>query len=65
MKIEINFEHPYMDAKTIEELTIADLDCFYADADEVSSLNLFLFWRHRCTDCTAKKIEKRLHGVRF
>mgnify|MGYP000826468388 CR=1 FL=1 len=41
MKIEINFEHPYMDAKTIEELTIADLDCFYADADEVSSLNLF------------------------
>ena len=41
MKIEINFEHPYMDAKIIEELTIADLDCFYADADEVSSLNLF------------------------
>ena len=41
MKIEINFEHPYMDAKIIEELTIADLDCFYADADEVSNLNLF------------------------
>lgn len=41
MKIEINFKHPYMDAKIIEELTIADLDCFYADADEVSSLNLF------------------------
>lgn len=44
MKIEINFKHPYMDAKIIEELTIADLDCFYADADEVSSLNLFFYF---------------------
>ena len=56
MKIEINFEHPYMDAKIIEELTIADLDCFYADADEVSSLNLFFILEASL---------HRLHGVRF
>lgn len=31
MKIEIDFEHPYMDEKNIEELTTNDLDCFYTD----------------------------------
>lgn len=41
MKIAINFEHPYMDEKTIEKLTIDDLDCFYTDTDEVNCLNLF------------------------
>ena len=44
MRIEINFEHPYMDEKTIMELTTEDLDCFYADADEVSHLNLFFIF---------------------
>lgn len=41
MKIEINFEHPYIDEKTIGELTTNDLDCFYTDTDEVNRLNLF------------------------
>ena len=41
MKIEINFEHPYMNENTIGELTTDDLDCFYTDADEVDRLNLF------------------------
>ncbi len=41
MKIEINFEHPYMHEKTIGELTIDDLDRFYHDADEVTRLDLF------------------------
>lgn len=41
MKIEINFEHPYIDEKTIGKLTTDDLDCFYTDADEVNRLNLF------------------------
>lgn len=41
MKIEIDFEHPYMDEKAILELTINDLDRFYTDANEVNQLNLF------------------------
>lgn len=57
MKIEINFEHPYMDAKIIEELTIADLDCFYADADEVSSLHL--------TNWQSSTLAKRWNGMRY
>lgn len=41
MKINIDFEHPYMDEKTILELTPDDLDCFYADETEVNQLNLY------------------------
>ena len=41
MKIKIDFEHPYLDENTIFKLTPDDLDCFYADADEINRLNLF------------------------
>lgn len=41
MKIKINFEHPYFDEETIFELTLHDLDCFYAEENEVNRLNLF------------------------
>lgn len=36
MKIKIDFEHPYIDEKTLFELTLDDLDCFYADANEIN-----------------------------
>lgn len=42
MKIKIDFGHPCFDEKTIFELTLNDLDCFYADENEVNRLNLFL-----------------------
>lgn len=41
VNIKIDFEHPHFDEKTIFELTLSDLDCFYADANEVDRLNLF------------------------
>ena len=41
MKVKIDFEHPYFDEKIIFELTLDDLNCFYADANEVNRLNLF------------------------
>ena len=41
MKIKIDFGHPYFDKKTIFELTLDDLNCFYADENEVNRLNLF------------------------
>ena len=41
MKINIDFEHPYMDEKTMLELTLADLDCFYAAETEVNQFNLY------------------------
>ena len=41
MKIRIDFEHPYFDEKVIVKLTLNDLDCFYADENEVNRLNLF------------------------
>lgn len=41
MKIKIDFEHPYFDERTIFELTLHDLDCFYAEENEVNRLNLF------------------------
>ena len=41
MKINIDFGHPYFDEKAIFELTFNDLDCFYADENEVNRLNLF------------------------
>lgn len=41
MKINIDFGHPYFDEKTIFELTLNDLDCFYHDENEVNRLNLF------------------------
>jgi len=41
VKIKIDFGHPYFDEKAIFKLTLNDLDCFYADEDEVNRLNLF------------------------
>ena len=41
MKIKIDFGHPYFDEKAILKLTLDDLNCFYADANEVDRLNLF------------------------
>ncbi len=41
MEINIDFEHPYFDAKTIFELELNDLDSFYQDESEISQLNLF------------------------
>ena len=41
MEIKIDFGQPYFDGKTILELTLNDLNCFYADAGEVDRLNLF------------------------
>ena len=41
MKINIDFGHPYLDEKTVFELTPNDLDRFYANEDEVSRLDLF------------------------
>ncbi len=41
MKIQIDFERPYFDGNEILELTLDDLNCFYADANEVNRLNLF------------------------
>ena len=41
MKIKIDFGHPYFDKNEILELTLDDLNCFYADANEVNQLNLF------------------------
>ena len=41
IKINIDFEHPYFDEKTIFELTPADLNDFYTDESEVNRLNLF------------------------
>lgn len=41
MKIRIDFEHPYFDEKVIVKLTLNDLDCFYADENEINRLNLF------------------------
>ena len=40
-KIKIDFEHPYIDEKTLFELTLNDLDCFYTNSNEVDQLNLF------------------------
>lgn len=51
MKIKIDFERPYFDEKTISEITLHDLDCFYADENEVNRLNLFFVLEaslHRC-----------------
>ena len=39
--IKIDFGYPYFDEKAIFELDINDLDCFYADENEVNRLNLF------------------------
>lgn len=41
VKIHIDFGHPHFDEKTIFELTLHDLDCFYHDENEVNQLNLF------------------------
>ena len=41
MKISIDFEHPYFDEKVLFELTLNDLDRFYADEDAVGRLDLF------------------------
>lgn len=41
MKIKIDFEHPYYNEKNILELTVNDLDNFYADANKIDRLNLF------------------------
>lgn len=62
MKIEINFEQPYMDEKTVMELTTKDLDYFYAAADEVSRLNLFFILEaslHRLRDKGNRKVAAR------
>lgn len=50
MQIKIDFERPCFDEKTLFELTLDDLDCFYADANEVNQLNLFFI------------LEASLHG---
>ena len=41
MTIKIDFGHPYFDKNEILELSLDDLNCFYADANEVNRLNLF------------------------
>ena len=41
MTIKIDFGHPYFDKNEILELSLDDLNCFYADANEVNQLNLF------------------------
>ena len=41
MKINIDFGQPYLDEKTVFELTPDDLNDFYADENEVNRLNLF------------------------
>ena len=41
MKIGIDFGHPYFDEKVIFELTLDDLNCFYANETAVNRLNLF------------------------
>ena len=41
VKINIDHEHPYLEEKAIFQLTLKDLDRFYADEDEVDRLNLF------------------------
>ena len=41
MKIGIDFGHPYFDEKAVLELTLNDLDRFYADEDAVNRLDLF------------------------
>ena len=41
MKINIDFERPYFDEKTVFELTPADLSDFYANENEINQLNLF------------------------
>lgn len=62
MKIEINFEQPYMGEKAIMELTIKDLDYFYTAADEVSRLNMFFIFEaslHRLRDKGNRKAAAR------
>lgn len=41
MEIKIDFGHPYFDKNEVLKLTLDDLNCFYADANEVNRLNLF------------------------
>ena len=41
MNIKIDFGNPYFDEKTIFNLTPDDLNCFYANENEVNRLNLF------------------------
>ena len=41
MKISIDFGHPYFDEKAIFEITLNDLNDFYADENAINRLNLF------------------------
>ena len=41
MTIKIDFGHHYFDKNEILELSLDDLNSFYADANEVNQLNLF------------------------
>ena len=62
MKIKIDFGHPYFDEKAILKLTLDDLNCFYADANEVDRLNLFFVLEaslHRLQDVKSMQAAAR------
>ena len=50
MTIKIDFGHPYFDKNEILELSLDDLNCFYADANEVNRLTLYHLRSHRVND---------------
>ena len=62
MNIQIAFDHPYFDEETILAITLQDLDCFYADENEVNRLNLFFMLEaslHRFQAANRRKVAAR------